>query len=127
MQAREFYQSVAERAGLSREEATDLTRATLRALAERLSQGMVRALARGLPDGVAEEVRDVRGRPSRHTGLDEVELQVSEHTGLRLDEVHAGIAAVLAEMCEALPAELVEKVLAQLPDEFRGLTSQQRD
>jgi len=50
---REFFRSVADRAGLSREEATDLTRATLQALAQRLSQGAVRELVLHLPDQLA--------------------------------------------------------------------------
>jgi len=90
---REFFRSVADRAGLSREEATDLTRATLQALAQRLSQGAVRELVLHLPDRLAEQVGGIKGRPSRHSGLADAEKQISDHTGLRRDEVHVGFAA----------------------------------
>jgi uncharacterized protein (DUF2267 family) len=66
---REFFRSVADRAGLSREEATNLTRATLQAIAQRLSEGAVRELVLHLPDRLGEQVGGVKGRPSRHSGL----------------------------------------------------------
>ena len=115
---REFFRSVADRAGLSREEATDLTRATLQALAQRLSPGAVRELVRHLPDRLAEQVGGVTGRPSRHSGLAEAEKQVSDRTGLRRDEVHVGFAAVLSTLREALAADVFDRVVAQLPREF---------
>jgi uncharacterized protein (DUF2267 family) len=118
---REFFRSVADRAGLSREEATDLTRATLQAFAQRLSAGAVRELVLHLPDHLAEQVGGVKGRPSRHSGLADAEKQVSDRTGLRRDEVHAGFAAVLATMREAMSTGVLDKALTQLPSEFRDL------
>jgi uncharacterized protein (DUF2267 family) len=118
---REFFRSVADRAGLSREEATDLTRATLQALAQRVSAGAVRELVLHLPDRLAEQVGGVKGRPSRHSGLAEAEKQVSDRTGLRRDEVHVGFAAVLATLREALSPDVFDRVVAQLPREFRDL------
>ncbi|GDY71600.1 hypothetical protein SAV31267_010850 [Streptomyces avermitilis] len=50
MDDKEFFQAVADRAGLSREEAADLTRATLETLARRLSDGEARDLALELPE-----------------------------------------------------------------------------
>lgn len=121
MDERDFFRSVAERTGLSREEAADLTRATLQALAQRLSGGTVRELAVHLPDRLADEVRGARGKPSRRSGLADVEKQISDRTGLRRDEVHAGLAAVLATMREATSTDVLDKALAQLPNEFRVL------
>jgi uncharacterized protein (DUF2267 family) len=118
---REFFRSVADQAGLSREEATDLTRATLQALAQRVSAGAVRELVLHLPDRLAEQVGGVKGRPSRHSGLAEAEKQVSDRTGLRRDEVHVGFAAVLATLREALSPDVFDRVVAQLPREFRDL------
>ena len=118
---REFFRSVADRAGLSREEATDLTRATLQALAQRVSAGAVRELVLHLPDRLAEQVGGVKGRPSRRSGLAEAEKQVSARTGLRRDEVHVGFAAVLATLREALSPDVFDRVVAQLPREFRDL------
>ena len=121
MDEREFFRSVAERTGLSREEAADLTRATLQALAQRLSEGAVRELVPHLPDGLGEQVRGVKGKPARHRGLADAEKQVTDHTGSRRDEVHAGFAAVLATMSEAMSSDVLDIVLAQLPGEFRAL------
>ncbi len=54
MDQNEFARAVAERSGLSREEAADLTRAALEAFAGQLSNGEARRLAMELPDSVAE-------------------------------------------------------------------------
>jgi uncharacterized protein (DUF2267 family) len=40
---------------------------------------------------------------------------------LRRDEVHAGFAAVLAVMNEAMSSDVLDNALAQLPGEFRAL------
>lgn len=121
MDEREFFRSVAERSGLSREEAADLTRATLQALAQRLSEGTVRELVLHLPDKLGDEVRGARRKPSQRSGLPDAEEQISERTGLRRDEVHAGFAAVLATMRETMPTDVLDKALNQLPSEFRDL------
>jgi uncharacterized protein (DUF2267 family) len=118
---RDFFRSVAARTGLSREEAADLTRATLQALAQRLSEGTVRELALHLPDRLGDEVRGARGKPSQRSGLADAEEQISDRTGLRRDEVHAGFAAVLATMREAMSMSVLNKALTQLPSEFRDL------
>jgi uncharacterized protein (DUF2267 family) len=118
---REFFRSVAERTGLSREEAADLTRAALQALAQRLSEGTVRELVVHLPDRLGDEVRGVRGKPSRRSGLADAEKQISDRTGLRSDEVHAGFAAVLATMRETMSTDVLDEALTQLPSEFRDL------
>ena len=51
---KEFYRSVAQRAGLSRGEAADLTRATLETVADRVSGGEARDLAAELPEPLAQ-------------------------------------------------------------------------
>jgi uncharacterized protein (DUF2267 family) len=121
----EFFASVAARTGLGREEAADLTRAALQAIAQRLSEGTVRDLVTGLPDGLDGEVRAVKGRPSRQVGLEEIEEKVSERTGLRRDEVHSGFRAVLATLREAVPEDTYEKVVGQLPGQFRDLVAEE--
>lgn len=121
MDEREFFRSVAERTGLSRDEAADLTRATLQALAQRLSEGAVRELALHLPDGLGDEVRAVRAKPSRRCRLADAEKEISDRTGLRRDEVHAGFAAVLATMRDAMSTDVLDKALTQLPSPFRDL------
>ena len=121
MDEREFFTSVAESTGLSREEAADLTRATLQALAQRLSEGAARELAIALPDRLGDEVRRARGKPSRRSGLADAEKQIIDRTGLRADEVHAGVAAVLATLRATMSTEAFDRALAQLPGEFRDL------
>ena len=56
MEAKEFTPTVAERSALSREEAADLTRATLGTLADRLSAGEGCHLARQLPEPLNESL-----------------------------------------------------------------------
>jgi uncharacterized protein (DUF2267 family) len=53
--------------------------------------------------------------------LADAEKQISDRTGLRRDEVHAGFAAVLATMREATSTDVLDKALTQLPNEFREL------
>ena len=63
MDEREFVRTVAERTGLGRKEAADLTWATLETLAHRLSPGEARDLVTELPEGLADAVR--RGTTDR--------------------------------------------------------------
>ena len=69
----------------------------------------------------------VRGKPSRRCRLADAEKQISDRTGLRRDEVHAGFAAVLATMGETTSTDVLEKALAQLPSEFRDLVPDEDD
>jgi uncharacterized protein (DUF2267 family) len=121
MDERAFYRTVAERTGLSREEAADLTRAVLEALAGRLSGGAVRDLVRHLPDGLDATMRGVKGRPSKRHGLTDAEDQVAAHTGLTPEEVHAGFREVLRTLGEVVPETQFEHAVDQLPGEFRAL------
>lgn len=124
MDEREFFRAVAGRTGLSREEATDLSRATLQALAQRLSEGAVRDLVPHLPDGMVETLRAVKGKPSKRSGLIEAEQQVTERTGLKREEVHEGFRAVLITLREAVPEREFSKAVGQLPSEFRNLMTE---
>jgi uncharacterized protein (DUF2267 family) len=124
MDDREFFRTVAERTGLSREEAADLTRAALEAIARRLSEGALRALAPHLPDGLDATVRGVKGRPTKRSGLREAEEQVSERTGLTPEEVHAGFREVLGTLREVVPETEFERAVDQLPGEFRRLMTE---
>jgi uncharacterized protein (DUF2267 family) len=125
MDEREFFRTVAERTGLSREEAADLTRATLEALARRLSGGAIGDLVPHLPDGLDATVRGVKGRPTKRFGLSEAEEQVAERTGLTLEEVHAGLREVLRTLREVVPEAEFERAVDQLPGEFRRLMRQE--
>ena len=120
MKAREFYRDVAERAMLSKEEAADLTRAVLEALAMRVSAGEVRHLIRQLPEDLADSVRWNSKGPERFD-LDEVVLRVSSRTGLTTTETMTGVRAVLLTLREAVDRKEFNDFMSQLPAEFKRL------
>ncbi|MEN3268341.1 DUF2267 domain-containing protein [Pseudonocardia sp.] len=124
MDEREFFRTVAERTGLSREEAADLTRAALEAIARRLSEGAVGDLVLHLPDGLDATMRGVKGRPNKRSGLNEAEEQVAERTGLTREEVHAGFREVLGTLREVVPETEFDRAVDQLPGEFRRLMAE---
>jgi uncharacterized protein (DUF2267 family) len=120
MDAREFYRTVADRAGLSKEEAADLTRATFETLAHRVSPGEVRDLAAQLPDQLAEAVRR-NGKSPERFGLNELIQRVSKRTGLNEQETTAGVRAVLTTLREAVEETAFDHFMSQLPGEFTKL------
>jgi uncharacterized protein (DUF2267 family) len=120
MDFKEFTHTVAERSGLSREEAADLTRASLGQLAERLSGGEARALAVFLPEPMAECLRG-KGMAAEKFGLDEFVKRVSGHTGLTVRETTGGVRAVFRTLGDAAPSEEFSQAMAQLPAEFRTM------
>lgn len=120
MEAKEFIRTVAERSALSREEAADLTRAALGALADRLSPGEVRHLALRLPEPLNESI-GTRTAAAEKFGLEEFIRRVSQHTGLTVQETTTGVRAVLTTLHELLGDEQFDHVTAQLPAEFREM------
>ncbi|WP_433246935.1 DUF2267 domain-containing protein [Streptosporangium sp. CA-135522] len=116
MEYKEFVQTVAERAGLSREEAADLTRATLETLGERLSSGEARHLAKHLPDPLPESL-SAEGR-SEQFGLHDFVVRVSRRTGLTERETTGGVRAVLTTLRETIPDDTFGHAMLQLPGEF---------
>ena len=120
MEYKEFVQAVQERTELSRQEAADLTRATLEALSERVSDGELRQLAMQLPDGLREYAKPTK-RGTEKIGLAEFIRKVSEHTGLTEQETTAGVRAVLTTLREAVSPDEYRDVMAQLPDAFGDL------
>lgn len=122
MDSREFFSTVAERAALSREEAADLTRASLQTLADRLSSGEARDLLIHLPDPLGEELRSATSAKGG-VGLDDFLRKVSRHTGLTLDETTTGVRAVLMTLREVVPGDEYDQAMSQLPHEFRDLVA----
>ncbi|NMI00283.1 DUF2267 domain-containing protein [Pseudonocardia acidicola] len=121
MDDREFYRTVAERTGLSREEAADLSRATMQAIAARMSPGEVDDLAMLLPDQLADSLKSGRGRPSKRKGLLDIKQQVMDRTRLNEQEVHDGVRGVLTTLRDAVPEDAFTQAMGQLPGEFRSL------
>jgi uncharacterized protein (DUF2267 family) len=118
---KEFVQAVQDRTGLSRQESADLTRATLEALSERLSDGEAIQLSVQLPDGLREYVRPRKRKPAERFGLDEFIRKVAEHTGLTEAETTSGVRAVLTTLREAVPGKDFADAMSQLPDDFATL------
>lgn len=123
MEAKQLIRTVAERSALSREEAADLTRATLGTLAHRLSAGEARHLAMRLPEPLNDAL-GIRTAGAQKFGLDEFIRRVSDHTGLTVQETTDGVRAVLTTLHDALGDEQFDHVMAQLPGGFRDMAEQ---
>ena len=120
MNDKEFYRSVAQRAALSREEAADLTRATLETVADRVSGGEARDLAAELPEPLAQPLRS-GDEAAKRFDLEEFVRRVSERTGLTAPETTRGIRAVLVTLREVAPSDQFTEMMAQLSKDFRTL------
>jgi uncharacterized protein (DUF2267 family) len=117
MDFREFVQAVATRTNLSREEAADLSRATLEFLAHMLSSGQARDLAHELPDELKEPVR--RGAEARERlDFQEAVRRVHGRTGLSESESDRGIRAVLTTLREAVSEPEFNNAMSQIGHEF---------
>lgn len=113
MDDKEFFQLVAVRTGLSRQEAADLTRATLETLGVRLSNGEVRDLALELPEPLRDSLQ--RGSGETETfGPDESIRRVRERTGLTRPEAGRGLRAVLGTLHEAISQKEFDHAMSQL-------------
>ncbi|MFF9165681.1 MULTISPECIES: DUF2267 domain-containing protein [unclassified Streptomyces] len=118
MDEQEFVRTVAERTGLGREEAGDLTWATLETLAHRLSPGEARDLVTELPEGLAEAVRrGTTDRIERFGHKDSVQ-RVAERTMLREEEADRGVRTVLAVLRQAISEKEFNDLMSQLGTDF---------
>jgi uncharacterized protein (DUF2267 family) len=115
-----FFAVVAERAGLSKEEAADLTRATLQELAGQISGGELQQLAVALPDWLEPHLPRHNGRAHPKPPAEFIR-QLSHRTGLTDEETRRGVKAILAVLREAMDATHLEHALAQLPKDYREL------
>ncbi|MFK0124837.1 DUF2267 domain-containing protein [Streptomyces nigra] len=118
MDEREFVRTVAERTGLGREEAADLTRATLETLAHRLSPGEARDLVIELPEGLADAVRrGTTDRIERFGHTDSVQ-RVAQRTMLKEEEADRGVRTVLAVLRKAISEKEFTDLMSQLGTDF---------
>lgn len=113
----EFARAVAERSGLSREEAADLTRAVLEAFAGQLSNGEARRLAMEFPDSVAEPwpLSATHRKGAHPVPVEEFVRQVSGRTGLTAEETRTGTGAVLDVLRQRLGEDAYRHLVGQLP------------
>jgi uncharacterized protein (DUF2267 family) len=117
-----FFATVAERAALSKEEAADLTRATLEELAGQISGGEVDRLAVALPDWLEPHLPRHGGR-AHPKPLTDFVRRLSERTGLTGEEARRGAGAVLTVLGEAMAPRSLEHALTQLPEDYRELAA----
>jgi uncharacterized protein (DUF2267 family) len=117
---RTFFAAVAERAGLSKEEAADLTRATLEAIAAQISGGELQKLAPALPDWLDAQLPRHDGS-SHPMAVTEFVRQLSQRTGLKEDETRRGVGAVLSVLRQAMDPTHLEHALSLLPKDYREL------
>jgi len=117
-----FYATVAERAGLSKEEAADLTRAALETFAGQISGGEVNKLVAVLPDWLAALLprHDESAHPK---AVNEFVRQLSRRTGLTEEETRRGVAAVLSVLRETEDAPHLEHAFSLLPKDYRQLAT----
>ena len=120
MDERTFHAAVAERAALAKEEAADLTRATLETLAGQISGGEVQKLAQSLPDWATASLPR-HGRSAHQISVIDFVRQISQRTGLKEDETRRGVKAILTVMREALDPTHLEHALSLLPKDYRQL------
>ncbi|MEV6129915.1 DUF2267 domain-containing protein [Streptomyces violaceusniger] len=125
MDDREFFRTVADRTQLSRQEAADVTRATLETVAARLSAGEARDLALELPEHLREYLQRGEG-DIEIFDPDESIRRVHERTGLSEPEADRGVRAVLATLREAVSAEEYDHAMSQLGSEFARMAESGR-
>jgi uncharacterized protein (DUF2267 family) len=115
----DFIDAVARRAGVSTEQATAITHATLETLADRISGGEANDLADQLPGGLEDHLRKPPTREFAESfGLGEFMQRVSARAGVDGPLASAGVRAVLTTLREAVAGDEFEDMLAQLPKEF---------
>ncbi|MEV5692702.1 DUF2267 domain-containing protein [Micromonospora globbae] len=121
MEYQDFINAVATRAKVSPDQAATVTRATLQALADRISAGQAEDLAYQLPDGLDDCLR----KPFRQDhveaslGFDDFMQRVADRPDVDPALADAGVGAVLTTLREAVTRDEFENALAQLPKEFR--------
>ena len=122
MDEKTFHATVAERAGLSKEEVADLTRATLEALAGQISGGELQKLASALPDWLVPHLPQHNGQ-SHPKQLNEFVRELSRRTGLNEEETRRGVKEVLTVLRESIDPTHLDHALSQLPTDYRQLAA----
>jgi uncharacterized protein (DUF2267 family) len=116
----EFIDAVADRAGLSSDEAIVMSDAALITLGERVSGGESRDLAAQLPAELQDPLM-AADEQAESFGLVEFVRRVGDRAGV--DDIDAldGVRAVLGTIGQAVTGGEFEDTMAQLPQEFREL------
>ncbi|SDZ44339.1 Uncharacterized conserved protein, DUF2267 family [Micromonospora pattaloongensis] len=123
MDDNEFLALVATRSGLSSQQATAVTQATLTTLAERIDGGEARDLASQLPAGLRAYAFGASESSDRF-GLDVFLARVSGRAGLDGDRARDGVTAVFDVLRDALGPSAYEQAVAQLPAQYADVVDQ---
>jgi uncharacterized protein (DUF2267 family) len=115
----EFIDTVRTRAGISADEAERTACATLKTLAERISEGEVRDVAGRLPEPL-RECAAADGPPERFH-VDEFLHRVAERAGVDDPAAERDARAVFAALFRAIGPNELADVRAQLPKDFDPL------
>jgi uncharacterized protein (DUF2267 family) len=119
----ELIEKVAERAGTDRETAQALTVATLQTLAERITGGEAEDLAAQLPEPLKRAIPERPAGTAEAFDLAEFERRVADRAALDQDSVEHHVRAVFRALREAVTEGEFDDVLAQLPNEYRAVTT----
>ncbi|MGY0008009.1 DUF2267 domain-containing protein [Micromonospora sp. I033] len=117
-----FVDRVARRTGTSEERATELTRATLETLAERLTGGEVLDLAAQLPKPLQRLLNPhPRTEAADRFGAAEFVARVAQRAAVDENAARDGIRAVFCTLREAITGGEFQDVAVQLPRDFRDM------
>jgi uncharacterized protein (DUF2267 family) len=114
----EIIAQVAERTGLFKGEAVELTHATLATLAERISGAQARDLANRLPGPMQDDLLPTKEQ-AEALSFDEFVRRVAERCRRDPTASKDAVEAVLATLREALPPGKLDDLLSQLPRDFQ--------
>jgi uncharacterized protein (DUF2267 family) len=120
MQYDQLIALVAERAGLFKGDAIDLTRATLATLADRIDGGAVRDLAAQLP-GPLQDALLPTTEEAEAFSFEEFINRVAERTRRKSIVSESTVAAVMATLRDAVTPGEFDDILSQLPKDFQRL------
>jgi uncharacterized protein (DUF2267 family) len=116
-----FIKTEAEKAGLPKDQAEQLARATLETLADRITPGEADDLAAQLPEPLKEPLLRPPDQPAEAFGVEEFIRRVSERAHVDPETARTGAVAVLDTVREAVTPGEFDDVTAQLPQEYREL------
>jgi uncharacterized protein (DUF2267 family) len=115
-----FEKKVSSRAGIPRDRARVLIRATLETLGERLTRGEADDVASQLPKP-AKEWLDHGPPEAERFGLEEFIRRVSERTRVPPEEARKAVSAVFSTLRLAVTGGEFKDMMSQLPEEFSQL------
>jgi uncharacterized protein (DUF2267 family) len=115
----ETFMTIVQGAGTTREGAERAVRATLQTLAERIDAGEARDLAERLPPELAPWIATTTG--AERFDVDEFMARVAAREGTDIAAADAHARAVFAALGQAVGADEIDDLAAELPSDYRPL------